>query len=593
VANSGGNDANSGTSPSTAWNTISKVNSKAFNSGDIISFKCGDRFSDATLIPPISFLTFNSYGSGSRPVIDGLSSRKCVDMLNYTRNNITFTGLKFVNGFQNNIVMWYCNNITFESCNIDSSKGGTITYSNIYAGQGSNLVVRNSTISYGAQSTGFDGNLGIYLDGSDNAILEHDTLIGSFSNIRVAFGTSDLGMANGLIVRYCVVKNGRYDNVDEDGSNGAQYYYNIFEATNINVYLFTDGSGSYDAYATRNSSYYNNTFITHGSEASIHLNSQTGVNNGMVFKNNIFYSDNSSGYFFYEEVSGQMGTWTFSNNLYYMTSSTTHGWVRHGVTYSSLSQWQSIGYDASSLATNPLFTNYTARDLTLQSTSKAIDSGTFVGLTCDIKGTPVTPTYPDLGAFEHSSSLPVELTSFNAHYINNSVHLNWSTATEINNQGFEIERNVNTNWEKIGFINGKGNSVTRNDYSFEDKNPVGSTTQYRLKQIDNDGNFKYSDIVEVVASPQSFSIGNYPNPFNPSTKIRYSIPSESLINVKIYNVLGEKIDELRNDIQQPGNYEINWSASNHPSGIYLLSIVESPTNGSAKISKTIKMNLMK
>jgi hypothetical protein len=513
VANSGGNDANSGTSASTAWKSISKVNSKSFNSGDIISFQCGDRFSDATLVPPTNYLTFNSYGSGPRPVIDGQSSRICVDMLRITRNNITFDGLKFVNGFRNNILMWNCNNITFESCNIDSSRGGTITYSNVYAGQGNNLIIKNSTISYGAQSTNFDGNLGIYLDGSDNALLEHDTLIGSFSNIRVAFGTEDLGMANGLIVRYCVVKNGRYDNVDEDGSAGAKYYYNIFEATNINIYLFTDGSGSYDQYATRNSSYFNNTFITHGNEASIHLNSKTGVNNGMIFKNNIFYSDNSSGYFFYEEVSGQMGTFTLSNNLYYMTSTTSHGWVKHGQAYSSLSQWLSSGNEVSSIYADPLFMNYADKDFSLRSGSKAMNSGTNVGLTTDLKGTIVPATAPDLGAYQHKSN----------------------TTTVINSESTESTSTI----------------------------------------------------------PKEFSIGNYPNPFNPSTKINYSIPSESAINLVIYNILGQKIEELRNDIQQPGNYELNWNASNHPSGIYLLSITEAPTNGSTKISKTIKMNLIK
>jgi hypothetical protein len=600
VDNAGGNNNNSGTSTSTAWNNISKVNSASFNSGDVISFKCGDRFTDATLLPHNDGITYNSYGTGPKPVFDGRSAIECIDMSN--RNNLTFTGLKFVNGFKGsstdpsaNINLWYCNHITFESCNIDSSKGGHITKVGLYDGQGTYLIIRNCTLSYGEQtlSDPNQGNLGIYLDGTDNALMEYDTLIGNFSNIRVAFGTNDLGMANGLVVRYCVIKNGRYDNVDEDGSAGAQYYYNLFEATNINVYLFTDGSGTYDAYATRNSTYDNNTFITHGSEASIHLNSKTGINNGMVFKNNIFYSDNSSGYFIYEEVTGQMGSWTFTNNNYYMTSTSSHLWYRHGTTYSSLSQWQSTGFDANSFYTDPLFKNYTTRDLCPQTGSKVIGAGTGVGLTVDIFGTPVPPSNPDMGAIQHTSLLPVELTSFTGNIINNSVHLVWNTATEIDNQGFEIQRNSNSSWEKIGFVEGKGNSVTSNNYSFDDKNPLGSKIQYRLKQIDNNGNYKYSDIVEFTVIPQGFSIGNYPNPFNPSTKIKYSIPTESMINLVVYNIIGEKIDELKNEMQQPGTYEINWSGNNRPSGVYLLSLVLSPSNGSAKVSKTIKMNLIK
>ncbi|MDR3610247.1 MAG: hypothetical protein P4L27_06785 [Ignavibacteriaceae bacterium] len=598
---SNGNDANSGTSALSPWKTITKVNSKGFNSGDIISFRSGDRFTDATLTPTTDGLTFNSYNTGNRPVIDGHSSIQCVNMSN--RNNINFNGLKFVNGFTGsstdpsaNIKLSNCNHITFESCNIDSSKGGYITKVGLYDEQGTYLTIRKSTLSYGQQnlSDPNQGNLGVYLDGTDNAVMEYDTLIANFSNIKVSFGSNDLGMANGLVVRYNVIKNGRFDNIDDNGSAGAEFYYNLLEATNINIYLYTDGSGTYDAYATRNGSYYNNTIITHGSEASIHLNSKSGVNNGMILKNNIFYSDNNTGYFLYEDVSGQMGSWTITNNIYYMTSANSHLWYRHGTTYSSIAQWQSIGYDANSFYSDPLFTNYASKDLSLQTGSKAISTGTNVGIATDIMGTAVPSSNPDMGLIQHtSSSLPVELTSFTGNYINNSVHLLWSTATEIENQGFEIQRNSNSSWEKIGFVAGKGNSVTKNNYSYEDNNPNGNKIQYRLKQIDNNGNFKYSNILSINIIPEGFSIGNYPNPFNPSTKIRYTIPSESMINLVIYNVIGEKIEELKNDIQQPGTYEINWNGNNHPSGIYFLSIIESPVNGSAKSSKIIKMSLIK
>jgi hypothetical protein len=358
--------------------------------------------------------------------------------------------------------------------------------------------------------------------------------------------------------------------------------------------LFTDGGGSYDSYATRNSSYFNNTFITHGSEASIHLNSKTGVNNGMIFRNNIFYSDNSSGYFFYVEVSGQMGTWTFSNNLYFMTSDYTHGWHRHGNDYSSLSQWQALGFDSSSIYSDPMFSNYGLGDFSLKIGSKAINTGAYVGLNNDVKGTLVPVQYPDLGTFQHKSTkLPVELVSFSGKYLNNSVWLSWTTASEINNQGFEIERRTNSTWDKIGYVAGICNSLIKIEYSFEDKNTSAETSQYRLKQIDYDGSFQYSAVISVTAAPTVFSIGNYPNPFNPSTKIKYSVPLESRINILIYNILGEKIDELVNEIQLPGNYEMNWSGNNHPSGIYLLSIVETSTSGNISNSKILKMNLIK
>jgi hypothetical protein len=404
VDNTGGNDANSGKSPETAWNSIAKVNASSFTPGDIVSFKCGDRFTDATLLPPINNLTFNSYGSGARPIIDCQSTGRCVDLIKRSKDNITFTGIKFVNGFPTDITMWNCNNITFESCNIDSSKGDNIHNCNIYSGGTcSNLTIKNSTLNYSEQGTDPNqGNLGIYLDGTTNVLMEYDTLIGNFSNIRIGFGVNTF--TNGLIVRYCVLRNPRWDNIDDDGSAGAQFCYNFFESSIINVYLFTDGSGNYDSYAAKNSSYYNNTFITHGKNGSIHVHSKTGITNGIVFKNNIFYSDNSSGYFLYEESDGSswpMGTWTFTNNLYYMNSPGRHWWYRHGINYRAFDKWQSLGYDMNSIIADPLFTNYKAGDYTLQRKSKAIGAGTNVGLTTDIKGMQVLSSAPDLGAFQY------------------------------------------------------------------------------------------------------------------------------------------------------------------------------------------------
>ncbi|MDR3681626.1 MAG: hypothetical protein P4L41_16780, partial [Flavipsychrobacter sp.] len=335
VDNDKGNDLNSGTTPLSAWKTISKVNSKGFNSGDTVSFKCNERFTGATLTPSIDNLVFNSYGTGSRPVIDGGSARECMELGN--RGYITVNGIKFVKGTNTlggEVGGWGTHNILFESCNIDSGIGNTYVHSNLYlGGHCSYITVRNSTISYGENNTtDFNGCLGFYIDGIDHCLMEYDTLIGNFSNIRIAFG--DGNMTTNTIIRYCVVKNGRWDNVDDDGSDGVQFYYNLFETNCISVYFFTDGSGLYDQYAARNVSYYNNTFINHGNDGSIHVHSKTGITNAIEFKNNIFYSDNNAGYFLYEELDGTswpMGSWTFTNNLYYMTSANSHQWYRHGV----------------------------------------------------------------------------------------------------------------------------------------------------------------------------------------------------------------------------------------------------------------------
>ena len=138
--------------------------------------------------------------------------------------------------------------------------------------------------------------------------------------------------------------------------------------------------------------------------------------------------------------------------------------------------------------------------------------------------------------------IPVELISFAASLIGTDVHLNWSTATELNNSGFEIHR-FTTNkdeWNKIGFVAGHGTTTKQQHYSFVDESVSSGKYQYRLKQIDYDGTFEYSDIVEVeVSLPTEFSLEqNYPNPFNPSTTIQYAVSKRQFVTLKVYDVLG-------------------------------------------------------
>ena len=125
--------------------------------------------------------------------------------------------------------------------------------------------------------------------------------------------------------------------------------------------------------------------------------------------------------------------------------------------------------------------------------------------------------------------IPVELTSFTANAQEDGVILNWTTATETNNQGFEILRSAqnDNDWQKIGYVPGFGTTTEPKSYSYTDQSVTSGTYYYRLKQIDFDGNFEYSAIVAIeIISPVKFSLEqNYPNPFNPSTKIKYSIPS--------------------------------------------------------------------
>lgn len=177
----------------------------------------------------------------------------------------------------------------------------------------------------------------------------------------------------------------------------------------------------------------------------------------------------------------------------------------------------------------------------------------------------------------NTAPLPVELTSFTASTNNLSVELQWQTETEVNNYGFEIERSLKVEdevWEKRGFVEGHGNSNSPKQYSFTDKNLIGgSRFSYRLKQIDNDGKFEYSDEIEVVLIPTIFELAqNYPNPFNPVTIIRYQLPTSSKVTLKIYDVLGNKVITMLNEEKEAGTYEFIFDASNYSSGVYFYRI---------------------
>ncbi|MFZ1520274.1 MAG: T9SS type A sorting domain-containing protein [Ignavibacteriaceae bacterium] len=176
--------------------------------------------------------------------------------------------------------------------------------------------------------------------------------------------------------------------------------------------------------------------------------------------------------------------------------------------------------------------------------------------------------------------LPVELLSFSSSVVDDDVTLNWTTATETNNSGFQIERLETKNerseeWESIGFVNGNGTITEPRTYFYKDENLTTGKYQYRLKQIDFDGTFEYSNIVEAeILPPAKFSLEqNYPNPFNPTTSIQYSLASRQFVTLKIFNTLGQEVETLVNEYQEAGVhsklYIVNSSTDGGlPSGVY-------------------------
>lgn len=190
---------------------------------------------------------------------------------------------------------------------------------------------------------------------------------------------------------------------------------------------------------------------------------------------------------------------------------------------------------------------------TLTGTGTYTVPAAFIGLNAAI----VTMSY---------TSVPVELTSFTGIVQDNGVLLNWTTATELNNKGFEVERSsAAQSWEKIGFVSGNGSTTEPQAYSYLDETVTNGTFKYRLKQVDFSGTFEYSPEIEVDVdfTPSNFELSqNYPNPFNPSTTIQFQLPEASDVSIVIFDMLGQKVKSLFSENVQAGSYSVDWNGIN-------------------------------
>lgn len=197
-------------------------------------------------------------------------------------------------------------------------------------------------------------------------------------------------------------------------------------------------------------------------------------------------------------------------------------------------------------------------------------------------GSSGTAFVPDCWEGTGGVYIPVELTSFTATAINNNVQLTWSTASETNNMGFDVERKVlspqssvgNYEYVSVGSVDGEGTTTEIQNYSFTDQDMASGTYAYRLKQIDFDGSFSYSNEIEIdVNGVTTFALEqNYPNPFNPSTTINYQLPESGNVTIKIYDVLGNEVASLVNQFKEAGYHSVNFNASEFASGVYVYKI---------------------
>ncbi len=199
--------------------------------------------------------------------------------------------------------------------------------------------------------------------------------------------------------------------------------------------------------------------------------------------------------------------------------------------------------------------------------------------------------------------VPVELVSFTAEKINGLALLKWATASEVNNSGFEIER-LSTSagnqyvagWEKIGFVNGNGTTTEKKEYSFTDDEVAGNSASYRLKQVDLNGSYRYSNSINLngTDSPGSFVLNqNYPNPFNPATNISYVTTKQAMVRVAVYNSLGQEVELLSDKTEDAGFHNLVWNAGSYTSGNYFCRMTVRNEEGGQDYEEIQKLTLIK
>lgn len=217
----------------------------------------------------------------------------------------------------------------------------------------------------------------------------------------------------------------------------------------------------------------------------------------------------------------------------------------------------------------------------------------------------IIPDFPDTRTsgstnyfdnIDFGMTVPVELTNFSYSVSGDDIVLKWQTATETNNRGFEVQRKLNNSeFSSIGFVEGSGTTTERKEYSYVDKNlKSGANYLYRLKQIDLNGVYNYSKIINTNGTiPGKFSLEqNYPNPFNPTTNISYSLPVKSNVTLEVYNLIGQKISTLVQGEIEAGKHSVDFNGSGISSGIYLFRLTAIGEDGSHFISNK-KMTLLK
>jgi len=468
-------------------------------------------------------------------------------IISYARIEYAYYGLRCVNASPtlSNSYLWKCR----RGANLSSNSSPIISHNKIERSYeygitlttgSSPLIEWNELVNNNSQNTSPKNQISIGTQGNNSPTILHNKIYGGMFNRTGGISISTLigGSSSSSEIAYNEIYHNSFG-IAMTGSNPITCYIhdNLIYNNNINPDVMTSGSGI-NTYGTavvapiitRNRIYGNWWGVT----IQVGITGQPGANPNLGNIENADTTDNGLN-IIYGNVQG-LNVYDLYNNTLDPIFAQNNDW---GV------------YD-STLIEDHIFHN--------------VDSSA-LGV---VKFVPF------------SAQIPVELTSFTASVVDGNVVLNWITATELNNAGFQIERRKTKDerkedWENIGFVNGNGTSTETHTYSFTDQNPVPGKSYYKLKQIDFDGSFEYSNIVEVdLTLPIVFSLEqNYPNPFNPSTKIKYSIPNVTMSGVegsrvilKVFGILGNEVATLVNEEKPAGNHEVNFDASKLSSGVY-------------------------
>ena len=474
-------------------------------------------------------------------------------------------------------------------------KAGIGIYLEGYANAATGNVIRVNSFGWGTD--GFISG-GIHLFHNKNAIIENNTVHNLGHHSNSSFFNDIIRGINAYWSDGTIIRNNLVHNIDDNssyyGAAGILLSGSVGEFGNNNlvynnmIYDIRNSSGQTTSCAAGiniwnqnnpkiyfNSVYLDNTGSSPSRSSAFNV---AGQCSNIELKNNIFVNTKNEPPYCASAVYNYSSSNLISdyNDLYY-TPNAYNCLVRATSDYLTLADWQATDKDLNSITEMPNFLSGPAENWVLnidESIPTNLEKGAtpIVGINDDFDGDLRNVSNPDIGADEFNGTVvPVELTSFTASANAGEVILNWSTATELNNQGFEVQRKFGSNdFVTIGSVEGNGTTTSPNNYTYVDKLIDAGKYFYRLKQIDYGGKYEYSQVVEVNWSPfTTYKLEqNYPNPFNPTTTIGFGIPEKGNVRLSVLNILGEEKRILLNEETEAGYHSIDFNADDLPSGVY-------------------------